>query len=165
MIKANLESDAAPIDMVAANQLPPRGEELIRVVTRFEYALKEIGYGKPGRNEEVEVKWDEFANECLKAEFLNKAKEKSIALTIFNNPPSRQVIRGRILDWDETAPPTSVQDLFGAVRRVRNNLVHGGKSGDKDSDRSAKLVTEAIEVLLEALRWHADLRFRFENRW
>ena len=153
------------IDMAAAARLPARGEELMRIVTRFEYALKEIEYGKVGKSGEVEVNWDAFANEGLKAEFLKRIRENAIAPTLLAKPPSRQILLGKTLDWGDCAPPSSVQELLGAVRRVRNNLVHGGKSGDKDFDRNDRLVAEAIEVLIEALRTHADLRFMFEGKW
>ncbi len=158
-------SGALPIDMVAANRLPARGEELMRVVTRFEYALKEIGYGKMGAGGAVEAKWDEFANKELTSDFLKHVRENNIAPTILSNPPSRQILNGSSLDWEATAPPSDIQSLIGAVRRVRNNLVHGGKSGDKDSDRNNLLVAEAIAVLMEALRAHADLCFMFEGKW
>jgi hypothetical protein len=153
------------IDMAAASELPPRGDELIRIFTRFEYALKEIGYAEPARNNDINVLWDKFVNEHLGPSFLEGVRDKGIAATLLQRPPSRQVIRNRVLDWEKTPPPTSVQDLFGAVRRVRNNLVHGGKSGDRDSDRNAALAAEAIAVLLDALRCHTDLRYMFENKW
>jgi hypothetical protein len=158
---------SAPVEvaMIAANRLPARSDELMRVVTRFEYALKEIDYGRTGKNGEVEVDWDTFTSQCLGAPFFKKIVENGIAPTLLAKPPSKQVLRGKTLDWDAATPPVSVQDLFGAVRRVRNNLVHGGKSGDKDSDRNDKLVAEAIEVLMEALRSHADLQFMFEGKW
>lgn len=153
------------IDMSAANRLPARGEELMRIVTRFEYALKEIGYGKVGKSGEVEVNWDAFANEGLKAGFLKRIRENAIAPTLLAEPPSKQILLGNKLDWEDGTPPSSVQELLGAVRRVRNNLVHGGKSGDKDFDRNDRLVSESIEVLTEALRTHADLHFMFEGKW
>lgn len=94
-----------------------------------------------------------------------KIREKDIAPTLLNTPPSKQVLSSdRTLDWEEGTSPQNVQELFGAVRRVRNNLVHGGKSGDEVSDRNDALVAEAIEVLKEALRWHDDLRSKFEGR-
>ncbi|WP_115734155.1 hypothetical protein [Aminobacter aminovorans] len=144
--------------MAAANRVPARGEELVLVVTRFEYALKEISYGKMGAGGAVEAKWDEFANKELTSDFLKHVRENNIAPTILSKPPTRQILNGSSLDWEATAPPTDIQSLFGSVRRVRNNLVHGGKSGDKDSDRNNHLVAEAIAVLMEALRAHADLR-------
>jgi hypothetical protein len=113
----------------------------------------------------VEAKWDEFANKELTSDFLKHVRENNIAPTILSKPPSRQILNGNSLDWEATTPPTDIQSLFGSVRRVRNNLVHGGKSGDKDSDRNNLLVAEAIAVLIEALRAHADLRFMFEGKW
>lgn len=153
------------IDMNAANRLPPRGDELLRVFTRFEYALKDGGYGKAGRKNVVEADWDRFASKELKAPFFAAVTAKALAPTLMTNPPSRQVLQGGTLGWDTVAPPANVTELMGAVRRVRNNLVHGGKSGDKDSDRNDSLIAEAIEVLLEALRTHADLKAIFERRW
>lgn len=165
MTETSEKSGALPIDMAATNTLPERGQELMRVVARFEYALKEIGYGKMGAGGAVEAKWDEFANKELTSDFLKHVRNNKIAPTILSNPPSRQILNGSSLDWDATAPPTDIQSLVGAVRRVRNNLVHGGKSGDKDSDRNNLLVAEAIAVLTEALRAHSDLRFMFEGKW
>lgn len=165
MSEAITAASPIAIDMIAANRLPARGEELMRIVTRSEYALKEIEYGKVGKSGEVEVDWDAFANKGLKAKFLNRIREHHIAPTLLAKPPSKQILLGKTLKWEDGTPPSSVQELLGAIRRVRNNLVHGGKSGDKDSDRNDELVSESIEVLNEALQTHADLRFMFEGKW
>lgn len=153
------------VDMAAANRLPPRGEELIRIFTRFEYGLKEIGYAEPAKNKDINVLWDKFVNERLGETFLKTVRNSGLAPTLLERPPRRQVMLCGVLDWEQVSLPSSVQDLFGAVRRVRNNLVHGGKSGDKDSDRNTASVAEAIAVLLEALRYHTELRYMFENKW
>jgi hypothetical protein len=153
------------VDVKAIDRLPARGAELMRFFARFEYALKEIGYGKSGKNGEVDVAWDSFANEGLGGAFLEKIRGSAVAPTILAKPPSKQVLQGTSLSWEKGTPPASVQELIGAVRRVRNNLVHGGKSGDEDSDRNDKLVAEAIGVLTEALRCHAELCYRFEGKY
>lgn len=153
------------IDNSGTNSLPARGDELMRIIARFEYALKESGYGKSGKNDEAEVDWDNFTNNSLKAVFLEKIRNDGVAPTILEKPASKQIIKDQSLAWKDSVPPTSVQDLMGAVRRIRNNLVHGGKSGDKDSDRNDALVSEAIEVLLEALRADSAVRNMFEGRW
>jgi len=153
------------IDMKAANRLPQRGDELLRLFTRFEYALKDGGFGKAGRKNAIEADWDRFASKELGAPFFAAVKAKRLGPTLMNNPPSRQILQGSTLGWDVVAAPANVTELMAAVRRVRNNLVHGGKSGDPDSDRNDNLVAEAIEVLLEALRSHPDIRAIFERRW
>ena len=157
--------DKCKIDTSKADELPARGDELMRVIARFEYALKEAGYGKTKNNGVVEVDWDKFSNKSLKSCFFKEVRKIGIAPTILENPASNQIIDGTNLAWKSAAPPTNVQDLMAAVRRVRNNLVHGGKSGDKDSDRNDKLVSEAIEVLLEALQFDSTVRSMFEGKW
>lgn len=152
------------IDMNAANRLPPRGDELLRVFTRFEYALKHLGFGRVGRRNVVEADWDGFSSRELKASFFAAVQAMALAPTLMTRPPSRQILQKGTLAWETVAAPTNVTDLMGAVRRVRNNLVHGGKSGDNDSDRNNSLIAEAIEVLLQALRVHGDLRAVFERR-
>ena len=135
------------IDMTAAYKLPKRGAALLRIFSRFEYALKEINHAAPGKhNGEATVLWDKFANECLGRDFFQYIRKQGIAPTLLSKPPSMQVVDGA-LGWKKVPPPGNVQDLFGAVRRVRNNLFHGGKSGDPDADRNAKLVLAALETL------------------
>ena len=152
--------------MTAANKLPERGDELLKVFSRFEYALKEIGYAESGYcNDKASVNWNRFVNECLGRDFFEHISTENLAPTLLWKPPSLQTVEDNNLKWRETHPPTNIQELFGAVRRVRNNLSHGGKSGDPDANRNAMLVSEAIAVLLEALRACDDLRYPFENRW
>lgn len=60
-------------------------------------------------------------------------------------------------------PPTNIQSLADAVKRVRNNLFHGGKAGDQDSDRNDELEKESILFLLEAIAVDETFRKTFEN--
>jgi len=46
---------------------------------------------------------------------------------------------------------------------VRNNLFHGGKSGDKDHDRNDELIKDAIQVIIEAVESNEDLKACFEG--
>jgi hypothetical protein len=160
--KSSVTSD---IDLSATNQLPKRGDELMRIVTRFEFALKETGFCQADNNDAVSANWDKFSNDCLRAEFFEYVSTKKIAKTILKKLPSKQILFNSQLAWENCGIPNNVQELLGAVRRVRNNLVHGGKSGDIDSDRNDALVSEAIAVLLEALKEHHDLRIAFESRY
>lgn len=153
------------IDTAASDKLPARGEEFLRIFARYEYTLKETGFGRAGKSGEVEAAWDDFANTVLTKKFLEHVKESGLAPTLLSKPPSKQILNGGTLGWEEGTPPQSVQDLIGAVKRVRNNLVHGGKSGDKDSDRNDTLIAESISVLFVALELHSDQRYVFENRW
>ena len=72
-----------------------------------------------------------------------------------------------------TCPPMPVaivHELFAAVRRVRNNLVHGGKSGDPEYDpddpcRNEKLIREAQWIIEEALHQMEDVKIHFEGQY
>lgn len=146
-------------------KLPAGSVELFALMSRVEFALKENGWGRAGRDDAVEVHWDFYANEGLGRGFLLHVRRTKICPTLLARPPSLQVLRGASLDWEGTAPPKSVQDLMGAVRRVRNNLFHGGKGGTPDRDRDAALIVEAVAVLRAALDWDADLLARFKGEY
>lgn len=149
------------IDMSAANMVPPRGEEFFRIISRFEFALKDIGFARTGRDE-VKIHWDDFANSLGRA-FYDRIKVDGVAPTLLSEPPRLQIIRANRLEWQDARPPSNVQELFGAVRRVRNNLFHGGKSGETDNQRNEKLIAEAIAVLQEALQASNNIRRSFEG--
>lgn len=153
------------IDMTAANMLPKLGPELLCLFSRFEFALKEFGFGRTGKGDAVEANWDDFANRMLTPSYFDRVRKNNLTPTILDNPPSRQVLNNGKLDWEICKSPPDVQSFIGAVRRVRNNLVHGGKSGDPDIDRNDRLVAEAIAVLIDVLGLHCDLRMIFEGKY
>ena len=152
------------IDLSATYKLPKRGEELFRIFARFEFALKEAGFAT-NKHDTVEIHWDKFANDSLGATFFDKVKSQKIAETILEKPPSKQIILNGNIDWQPTLPPTNIQSLIGAVRRVRNNLLHGGKYGDIDAERDDKLVKESIAILILALEICEDVRQPFEGKY
>jgi hypothetical protein len=78
--------------------------------------------------------------------------------------------RNKSLSFDSMERPKNTQQLLEAVCMVRNNLFHGGKSGDPDADysdphRNEKLIAESQWVLGLALERHNDVRFAFEGRY
>lgn len=135
------------------------GNEAVRFFywfSRFEYALKKAGYTKPGQ-EIAEPDWDGFANKELGKAFFNNIKAEPTADILFNEAPRRQIVLsdGK-LDWCPKAPdfphrPNSVQNLFEYIRRVRNNLFHGGKVPGGLDPRDKDLIEAAQYVLEQAL--------------
>jgi hypothetical protein len=78
------------------------------------------------------------------------------------------VLPHRELEWEPQEPPGNVDELFVAVRRVRNNLVHGGKSGDPEYDpddpnRNEKLIREAQWIIEQALHQMDEVKSHFEG--
>lgn len=153
------------VSVDAANALPERSDELFRIFARFEFALKMAGYCEL-RREAVILNWDRFANSnAISKKFYDYVCQTGICPTMLNSPPKSETIAAGVWGFsDEVLKPSSPQELFGALRRVRNNLFHGGKYFDDDHDRNAMLVSEAISVLLLAAAWHTDLGFYFEGK-
>ena len=48
---------------------------------------------------------------------------------ILKEPPKKQFIANGLIEWKEVAPATNSRSdaLFQYIRRIRNNLFHGGK--------------------------------------
>ena len=114
----------------------------------------------PKNIEAAEPDWDKFS-QTLGVSFFEAIKGD--VPTLVNEPPKKQFNSQGGLGWKETHPVENVQMLFGAVRRVRNNLLHGGKSGDPDHDRNETLIQEALFVLDTALQEHPDIRYPFQG--
>jgi len=153
------------IDLTEANTLPPLSNKLFRIFARFEFSLKMAGFAYM-RGDSVEIAWDRFANSVpIGRRFMAHVRDNNVCPTILAYPPKPDPIeQGRYGFAEHVALPDSVQDVFGAVRRVRNNLFHGGKYFDDDKTRNRLLVKEAIAVLLLAAEWHPEVNFIFEGR-
>jgi hypothetical protein len=129
------------------------------VFARFEYALKTAGYLKS--KADAEPNWDGFAGH-LDSSLFKEIYSKPEAEILFCEPPKKQAVQGadpREMYWKEEKAPTNAQELFVAVRRIRNNLFHGGKSlaGDMtEADRNRRLLEAALCVLEMALE-HSSL--------
>ncbi len=141
--------------------------KFIATFLRFEFALKEDGFGpKEGK---AFVEWGRVTKE-LGQPFYTSIDQSGKAETIMRRPPKKQVSREHALEWKPQDPPANVQELFEAVRRVRNNLVHGGKAGDPEYDpddpgRNEKLIGEAQWIIEEALHQMEDVKIHFEGQY
>jgi hypothetical protein len=76
-------------------------------------------------------------------------------LNILENPPKKQVVASDGLGWRES-PPTGLPEaekILLYVRRVRNNLFHGGKFNGKwfAPERSGELIKHCL-IILDACR-------------
>jgi hypothetical protein len=133
-------------------KLSPEMATFLGIFLRFEFALKERGFCP--RSGDALVEWGRVTKELGQA-FFTRVSESPEAATILQRPPKKQVSDNYCLDWKVQRPPANIQELFEAVRRVRNNLVHGGKSNpEHDPDdplRNEKLVREAKWIVEQAL--------------
>lgn len=149
--------------------LPSEAISFFAVFCRFEYALKRAGYLKrdsvEGKMEIAEASWPKFASDFEKV-FFKEIESSGKATTLLGEPPRRQVVVDHILQWEPVAPAKRVQDLFGSVCRVRNNLFHGGKFAlgpEYGSERDQALLREARWVLEQALHRQPKVQAYFEE--
>lgn len=125
-----------------------------KLFAQCEYALKAMGYGRAGNANVAEVDWDRFAHEVGVTLLQDKTPEVVEARTyLLENPPKRQVWLNGNVSWAVVPnKERSAQILFAHIRRVRNNLYHGGKFNGRwlDPDRSTELISKSL-LLLEHL--------------
>ncbi len=125
-----------------------------KLFAQCEYALKTMGYGRAGNADAAEPEWDRFANEV--GTLLLQAENPDIVAArtyLFDNPPKRQVwVNGNVAWAVVPNVERSAQILVAHIRRVRNNLYHGGKFHGQwiDPDRSSELISKSL-LLLEHL--------------
>ena len=80
---------------------------------------------------------------------------KDAVTYILEHPPKKQMIANGLLEWDPAEPDTDLcSDLaLIYVRRVRNNLFHGGKFNGHwfAPDRSEALLRHSLTILRACL--------------
>lgn len=152
---------------LSRSKLPSNATKFIGTFLRFEFALKDNGYAP--KDGDAFVEWGRVTKD-LGRSFLEHIKETGKADTILNAPPKKQIANDHVLGWKDQNAVTNVDELFRAVRGVRNNLLHGGKSGDPDAtfkhpNRNAKLIAEAQWIIEQALLRMNSVRASFEGQY
>lgn len=152
--------------MTQNEQLDNLAIELFRVFSRVEYSLKATGYNN---GEGVaDVNWRKFALDVeeLIANPISQALKEAVDF-IFNTPPKKQVIRNNLIDWEISEPTTNSQadKLLIYVRRVRNNLFHGGKFNGHwfAPERSELLLRHSLVVLSSCIESVPDVKAAYND--
>lgn len=124
--------------------------EIFRTFARFEYALKAAGFHNG--DGAAEPNWRSFAETI--GDLFNKpgASDLDAAVRyILDHPPKKQIIANGVLAWSVSAPDTDLQSdlMLIYVRRVRNNLFHGGKFNGRwfEPERSELLLRHSLVIL------------------
>jgi hypothetical protein len=135
--------------------------------SRFEYALKSSGFIKVDRGGGANPDWDGFAKKIVGGFAGITDPLLPTAVTYFLGfPPKKQVCIGGQLSFSDTPPQqTSVEEqVLLMVRRVRNNLFHGGKFHPQtDPDRDRLLLEHSRTILRLCLCLDTSLQYSFEN--
>jgi hypothetical protein len=132
-----------------------------KLFAQYEYALKAMRFARSGSGGQAEPDWDRFANETGHLIFDEASEELTDAINyLFEHPPKKQIIYEGALAWQPVPNnERSPQILFSHIRRVRNNLYHGGKFNGRwfDPDRSEQLINKSLVVLSALREKHAEL--------
>lgn len=138
--------------------------------SRFEFALKVTGYAT-GSESRVDPDWTRFAKDIQEIFDWNRdpALVEACELYIYT-PPQKQVLVNGELAWSTTLPGQwsehSVAFLLELVRRVRNNLFHGGKYNGQFHEETARneaLLAGGLRILQECLQASDEVRKAYEE--
>lgn len=151
-------------------KLPALAVDFFVAFSRFECALKRSGTYARGDESGVEPDWNGVARD-LGPEFFDEVLTRGIAPTLIGKPPKKQIKQADgTLGWRDMGPVSNCADLFLAIRRARNNLLHGGKYRDirndqyteiQGSERSDTLLKQSLAVLSLALEAKPEVAQHF----
>ena len=137
--------------------------EFLAVFARSEFALKAAGFAN-GNEKQAEANWEAFAEAIAKAFDPSKTQELNAAVEyLLKYPPKKQVLINKKLEFVDATPDNNkskVQQVLLMVRRVRNNLFHGGKflpGPPSDPKRDALLVEYSLTVLHACIPLHGNV--------
>lgn len=108
--------------------LEKKSYEFFKLFSRAEYSLKASGFNCGDGNAKAD--WESFA-QSIDSQFISLDHEgfKKAVEYIDITSPKKQVITNGVIEWSDSVPQSTCRaDLILLyIRRVRNNLFHGGK--------------------------------------
>ena len=137
---------------------------------RLEYALKRSGFAREARHGGAEPAWDDFVD-SIESRWTD-CKDPAFPIAcefLLRSPPGQQVLRDNVLDWKDTvrkADETEASFVIRCVKRIRNNLFHGGKfpipTGPVDApERDQQLLEHGLSILSAVVQMNEGVRDRF----
>jgi len=130
--------------------------EFFVTFARFEFALKAAGFFM-GDGRGASPDWSRFGR-SLDLDAAHLDSDCAVAIDYFAlHPPWREVVAGNGLHWDSTLgfkTPERMDQVLDLVRRVRNNLFHGGKFNDEvhsGTGRNEMLLRHSLVILYRCL--------------
>lgn len=154
--------------MADDQDLSDLASDLFRTFAQFEYCLKVTGYCVGGRGDAANPDWPRFARELPLFSGENGADVVTAISYLLKHPPKKQVYVDEVLQWRDVAPRAENENdlIFLYVRRVRNNLFHGGKFNGRffDPERSRELLEHSITILMAAIFASPPMLEAYENR-
>lgn len=142
-------------------------DQFIFSFSRAEYALKASRFLRD--TEEANADWVRFVADIRGNFNENKSEELQNAIKyIKNEPPKKQVVENGLLAWKQTNNDAMhlVLYLNVMVRRIRNNLFHGGKlqtGFTEDISRDLELIKSANIILKEMIELNDEVKHYYNQ--
>lgn len=137
-------------------------------LSRMEFALKVSGFTVENITE-AKPNWDRFSS-SIKESYLNESNPEFLEAVSYylHNPPAKQVITNGVLDWKHTSNNnlSEIENALLLVRRVRNNLFHGGKYNmqmNEETARNSLLLNHGITILNGVLEYNLQVKNAYEG--
>ncbi len=152
-----------------AAQHPDRSRALVffLFVARFEYALKRAGFIT--NSNDAKPNWTEYARRRgrLPSEMTDERLKRALEY-LEKFPPKKQIVAAGRLEWSTDAynGTHDLDRVLTLVRRVRNNIFHGGKfvrGVEPDLSRDRKLLDVCLVILESCVESDHDLRYHFQE--
>ena len=142
--------------------------QFFKTFARFEYALKTAGF-HAGKGLKAEPNWDAFAKSINS--FFDQEHQGDLGRAvhyIIDQPPRIQMVNTTgEFEWaDEPETGPTARKLLLYIRRVRNNLFHGGKFDGHHwfaPDRSDLLMRHSLTVLQACLNASSAVKETYNN--
>lgn len=143
--------------------------DLFEIFSQFEYCLKVTGHCLADRGGAAKPNWSAFASALT--ENIIEAEDASVTEAvnyILSHPPKKQMFTGGKLRFDVVEPRAENQNdlILLYVRRVRNNLFHGGKFNGEyfEPDRSRELLSHSASILMWCVFHSDEIGQAYEHR-
>lgn len=132
----------------------------------FEYALKAAGHCRSKRimNRDIaEPDWSDFVQKNADVQKLmdQLTKDDTCKYIIDNPPKHRTWTQQNGFGWEDPCAVNNIDDLWYAVKRVRNNFFHGDKTV-WDPTRDPQLLMAGLAVIDALLDASPGVKQRFE---
>ena len=141
--------------------------QFFKLFAQFEMALKVLNYAQ--FRGYIIIDWSTFSKDIHKSFQENKDSVKDSINYLNSSPPLQQIIKDKKLDWSPAKinnKKVETEILIDHIKRVRNNLFHGGKySGRTDDEykRDYELITHSRIILEYILTLRSDIKEIIEN--
>ncbi len=142
--------------------------EFFLTFARFEFALKAAGF-VTGDLQKAKPDWPLFGSSLDLAKVRQDPSCAAAVDYLELHPPWRQVVTPDGLAWDSTVGFTTFElmdQVLELVRRVRNNLFHGGKFNDEvhsGPGRNELLLRHSLAVLHRCLELSSPVAASYDT--